>query len=156
MDCSEAVEDYCDAWAVGCERIPKNVPSFTDNLDRYFIILEVEKTIPKIHNIDKEDHQGEFVEVESTNSLTFWVSCPRSDKDNLSKEMISSMLTSAGVPLHKQEYMVDKISSQADQIANAECNKGSKILPMFVFISIVACLCMSGETNDDYHDGKGD
>ncbi|KAG8378954.1 hypothetical protein BUALT_Bualt07G0038200 [Buddleja alternifolia] len=84
---------------------------------------------------------SQFVRVEGTDILAFWEPCPRIEHENLPRGKISSMLSKAGVPLHKQEFMVDRISGRADEIANADYNKDKKVLPMIVSISVVACFC---------------
>ncbi|KAL2244259.1 UNVERIFIED_CONTAM: hypothetical protein Sindi_0543900 [Sesamum indicum] len=143
MDCYEPVDDYCDAWQPENLRIPETInpaANYHRNLDQFFIVLEVEKTYP-LMNDDEEEVLDQFVEIEGSDFFTFWASCPRLEHENLSKDTISGMLSRAGVPLHKQEYMVERISGRADEIANADCNKDRRVLPMLVSISVVACLC---------------
>lgn len=144
MDCNEPVDDYCEAYQTENLKIPEKIPSTDHNLDQFFIIFEVETTSPLID----DQEEDEFVKVEDTNFLTFWAPCPRLEHENLTKDRISDMLSMAGVPLHKQEFMVDRISTRADEIANAARNKGLRVLPMRVWISVIACLCC-GEMNSD-------
>ncbi|KAI3456668.1 hypothetical protein Pfo_013331 [Paulownia fortunei] len=154
MDCLEPAADFCDAWQDKNLKIPKKLPT-TDDLDLFFIEIQLEST--KEHEEKEEEEEevageeeGEeevagYLEVgleSDTVFLKFWQPCPRIESKNLPKERISSMLSEAGVPLHKQENMVDHISAVADEIANAAANKGKKVLPMVVMISVVACPCM--------------
>lgn len=146
MDCSVPVDDLCSASQADDLPIPEESPSDTDS-DQFFIVFEVETIYPRE---DEEDEDEEVVEDFSaeSDSFTFWAPCPRTERDNLSKEKISDMLSMAGVPLHKQDTMVDTISGRADEIANGPRNKGRKVLPMLVSVSLVACWCCS-QLQDD-------
>ncbi|KAG8379156.1 hypothetical protein BUALT_Bualt07G0058900 [Buddleja alternifolia] len=138
MDCSEPVDDYCEAWQADNLKVPEKIPS----TDHFFIAFQIERTYPLIMDINHEEEaEEEFVRVEGTDILAFWEPCPRIEHENLPRGKISSMLSKAGVPLHKQEFMVDRISGRADEIANADYNKDKKVLPMIVSISVVACFC---------------
>ncbi|GFP99362.1 hypothetical protein PHJA_002654100 [Phtheirospermum japonicum] len=148
MDCYEPVDDYCDAWQSDNLEIPQNTPNLNFNFDQFFIALELEITCPLMEDDCEEDEQKE----------TFWAPCPRIERENLPKDKISSMLSSAGVPMHKQRFMVDRISSRADEIANAAHNENKRILPMVISISIVACSCYGETVFDPDHpmDGVSD
>ncbi|KAL8457388.1 hypothetical protein ACS0TY_034481 [Phlomoides rotata] len=139
MNCYEAIDDYCDAWEAENLKIPKKTPSSTG--DEFFIALEIETTYPSAD-------EDMMVEVEGADVFSFWAPCPRLERKNLTKERISEMLTKARVPRHKQEFMIERISDRADEIANSARNKERRVLPMKVSISIVACLCY-GESVED-------
>ncbi|KAL7098755.1 hypothetical protein ACP275_09G037800 [Erythranthe tilingii] len=145
MDCDVPVDDYCDARQDNNLEIPENIHS----TDHFFIVFEVDTTYPRsfYYNNNEEEEEDfeedEFVRVESTDSL--WVRCPRTEHENLSRESISDMLTQAGVPIHKQDSMVDEISDCADEIANSAFNDGVRVLPMLVSVSTVACFCYHEE-----------
>lgn len=146
MDCWEAVDDYCDVWEAQHLQIVEAIPSCDNNVDQFVIAFEVEKTFPIIEEEEEEDEgmingEGQLVRVEDSKSFTFWVPCPRFKHQNLTKHRISSMLSRVGVALHKQDFMADKISARADEIANAPHNKAAKLVPILVTISIVACSC---------------
>ncbi|KAL1566291.1 RING-type E3 ubiquitin transferase [Salvia divinorum] len=132
-------DDYCAAFEAENLEISETNPSISkDGGDQFFITFEVETTLP---NDDDDGEEEEIVLVESTKSFTFWAKCPRFKEGNLSRERISMMLSMAGVARHKQGFMIDVVSLRADQIANAARNKGARLLPMMVSISIVACSC---------------
>ncbi|KAL7139206.1 hypothetical protein ABFS83_09G035000 [Erythranthe nasuta] len=138
MDCGVPVDDYCNARQDNNLEIPENIHS----TDHFFIVFEVDTTYPNNNNNQEEEEdfeEDEFVRVESKDS--FWVRCPRTGHENLSRDTISDMLTQAGVPIHKQDFMVDAISDCADEIANSAFNDGVRVLPMLVSVSTVACFC---------------
>ncbi|KAL3639638.1 hypothetical protein CASFOL_017545 [Castilleja foliolosa] len=146
MDCYEPVDDYCNAWQPHNLQIPPNTCNF--DLDQFFIAIELEVTRPVVDDCEEDEQEEEncnFLQVESNDLFTFWAPCPRIEHGNLPNDKISSMLSRAGVPKHKQRFMVDMISSRADEIANAARNEDTRVLPMIISISIVACLCY-GET----------
>lgn len=137
MDCSVPVDDLCQAWQADNLRIPKETPSDTVS-DQFFILFQVETIYP--HEDEEEELVVEdFLAV--SESYTFWAPCPRTERDNLPEEKISDMLSMAGVPLHKQDVMMHTISSRADDIANEPDNKGRRVLPMLVSVSLIACWC---------------
>ncbi|KAL9155893.1 hypothetical protein ABFS82_09G036100 [Erythranthe guttata] len=146
MDCDVPVDDYCNARQDNNLEIPENIHS----TDHFFIVFEVDTTYPRsfYYNNNQEEEEDdfeedEFVRVESKDS--FWVRCPRTEHENLSRDTISDMLTQAGVPIHKQDFMVDAISDCADEIANSAFNDGVRVLPMLVSVSTVACFCYREE-----------
>ncbi|GER39823.1 SH3 and PX domain-containing protein 2A [Striga asiatica] len=139
MDCHEPVDDYCHALQADHLQIPPN----SSDSDQFFIAIEVEVTQPSVES-DSEDDDGGAppdLRVYHLETLGLWVPCPRTERGNLPASEISGMLSRAGVPLHKHKYMTGQISLRADEIANAARNKGTRVLPMQVFISIVACSC---------------
>ncbi|CAA0840016.1 Unknown protein [Striga hermonthica] len=142
MDCHEPVDDYCDASQADNLQIP---PNSTDS-DQFFIAIEVEVTQPSVESSEEEDDDDDDdcapnLRVSDLETLGFWAPCPRTESDNLPESVISGMLSRAGVPLHKQKYMTDRISLRADEIASAARNKEARVLPMQVLISMVACSC---------------
>ncbi|KAL9155896.1 hypothetical protein ABFS82_09G036400 [Erythranthe guttata] len=145
MDCGVPVDDYCNARQDNNLEIPENIYS----TDHFFIVFEVDTTYPRsfyYNNNQEEDEdieEDEFVRVENKDS--FWVRCPRTKHENLSRDTISDMLSQAGVPVHKQDFMVDAISDCADEIANSAFNDGVRVLPMLVSVSTVACFCYREE-----------
>ncbi|KAL9155894.1 hypothetical protein ABFS82_09G036200 [Erythranthe guttata] len=140
MDCSVPVDDLCEATQYEKLEIPERIST----IDEFFILVKVDTVFPTEH----EQQQEEFARIENTGFLNFWAPCRRIEEGNLSDDVISDMLSTAGVPTHKQESMVEKISNCANEMANAAYNKGRRVLPMLVSVSIVACFC----TTDDYDD----
>ncbi|KAL3634514.1 hypothetical protein CASFOL_021568 [Castilleja foliolosa] len=138
MDCEVPVDDLLEVYQGNELKIPKTIPSSCANADQcFFINLEVELMFP----VDDDDDEFESARYVGTDTYKFWAPCLKVEHGNLAKDMITSMLTKAGIPMHKQEGMAESISWHADMIANAAHNKDVRVLPMMVKTSIIACWC---------------
>lgn len=137
------VDDCCNVWLADNLNIPNDdqpAPSDDHHHHQFFIQFEVEFLYPPALPLgdDLEDYLLVEFDLESSTSIhQFWAPCKRYDHESLSWNVISTMLTRIRVPLHKQPFMLHRISTCADQIANADHNRTEKILPMMVSISIV-------------------
>ncbi|KAL2548018.1 Uncharacterized protein Fot_09548 [Forsythia ovata] len=88
---------------------------------------------------EEEEEPNYLLEYDCETSIsTFWESCGRVERNNLPLNIISKILCEVGVPLHRQDLMLNEISDRADEICNSPDNKNEKILSMIVSISIVA------------------
>ncbi|KAL2455283.1 RING-H2 finger protein ATL34-like [Abeliophyllum distichum] len=129
------VDDYCRAWQAYDLDIPKIGSS--DKGDHFFIEVHMEKTYFSLE--DEEEEPNYLLEYDCDTSIsTFWEPCERVERNNLPLKRISKILCEVGVPLHRQDLMLNEISDQADEICNSPHNKNEKILSMIVSISIAA------------------
>ncbi|CAI9772457.1 unnamed protein product [Fraxinus pennsylvanica] len=132
------LDDYCRAWQAYDLDVPRIGPG--EEGDHFLIQVHMEKTyFPLEEEEDDEEKPDYLLDYDCyTNILTFWEPCGRLECNNLPSNRISYILCEVGVPLHRQGFMLDRISDEADEIANAPFNKYKKILSMIVSISIVA------------------
>ncbi|KAL3629570.1 hypothetical protein CASFOL_026792 [Castilleja foliolosa] len=136
MDCDVPIDDIYDVYEGHNLEIPETIPSTCANADQcFFIKLEVELTWPV------DDDEFGTVHHVGTDSYEYWAPCLKTEHENLAKDEITSMLTKAGIPKHKQDEMVDSISWDVDRIAKSPYNKDVRVLPILVNISIIACWC---------------
>lgn len=138
MNFQTPVDDYCRAWQAFDLDVPKIKPS--EDGDHFFIEVHMEKTYFSLDEEDDDEEKPDYLlDYDCDSSIsTFWEPCGRIEHDNLPLNRISKILSEVGVPLHRQGFMMDQISDEADEIANAPFNKNKKILSMIVSISIVA------------------
>ncbi|CAI9759484.1 unnamed protein product [Fraxinus pennsylvanica] len=139
MNFQTPVDDYCRAWQAFDLDVPKIKPS--NDGDHFFIEVHMEKTYFPLEEEEDDDELNPdyLLDYDCDTSISpFWEPCGRVEHNNLPLNRISKILCEVGVPLHRQGFMMHRISEEADEIANAPFNKNKKILSMIVSISIVA------------------
>ncbi|KAL3528352.1 hypothetical protein ACH5RR_007674 [Cinchona calisaya] len=158
MESEKQVDDCCNAWQADHLNISHinqyEAPSSDDDgddnhqdHDQFFIKFEVEFLYPPALPLEDDSLEDYVLVLEcnlksSTSFHHFWLPCKRFNPENsLSWDDISTILTRIRVPLHKQPFMLHRISSCANEIANADNNRGKKILPMMVSVSVLVDYC---------------
>ncbi|KAI5683677.1 hypothetical protein M9H77_04905 [Catharanthus roseus] len=130
-------DDSCEAFQADDIKIPERKLSEDDH--QFYIAFQVKFSYPPAYQLEDEDDY--MVVISGLESASFsgdlWAKCKFLESGNLSWNEISKKLSNFRIPLHKQPFMVHRISACADEIARKDYNKIRKILPIFVSINVV-------------------